>query len=252
VITNVVDKKYHKHIYDYNISVAEKEEKYDCDFDCETILDMVRGLSETNSQLAKNINLNCLSIDVRPNPIVNEKHVCKMNIKPISLGRAFFEVDGQGQHHGADGPKLLFYDSQDSEEENKYKETNLIDYIHPEEEKESMDSEHLWPFGLQLNLISTLLYMANYFVAGPTSVEYVNALGADEALAGKFYLYFPLIYQTNIKSIPFSKVWLLEQLLGRLWSPPSFSLSGPTILLESHLFALQYYSVLEISCMHQP
>mmetsp|Transcript_24733 Transcript_24733/g.36265 ORF Transcript_24733/g.36265 Transcript_24733/m.36265 type:complete len:564 (+) Transcript_24733:106-1797(+) len=40
-----------------------------------------------------------------------------------------------------------------------------------------------WPLGLHLNLISTCLYMTNYFIAGPTSVRFMDALGADPALA---------------------------------------------------------------------
>ena len=37
---------------------------------------------------------------------------------------------------------------------------------------------------LGLNLFSTFLYMANYFVAGPTSAVYIKTLGGHEALAG--------------------------------------------------------------------
>ena len=37
---------------------------------------------------------------------------------------------------------------------------------------------------LGLNLFSTFLYMANYFVAGPTSAVYIEALGGHKALAG--------------------------------------------------------------------
>lgn len=44
----------------------------------------------------------------------------------------------------------------------------------------------VWPIGLQLNLFSTFLYMTNYFVAGPTSVAYIHALGGHAALASKF------------------------------------------------------------------
>jgi len=37
---------------------------------------------------------------------------------------------------------------------------------------------------LGLNLFSTFLYMANYFVAGPTSAVYIETLGGHKALAG--------------------------------------------------------------------
>lgn len=45
------------------------------------------------------------------------------------------------------------------------------------------ESDYKWPLGLTLNLFSTFLYMTNYFIAGPTSVRYVNALGGHAAFA---------------------------------------------------------------------
>mmetsp|Transcript_19382 Transcript_19382/g.26895 ORF Transcript_19382/g.26895 Transcript_19382/m.26895 type:complete len:668 (+) Transcript_19382:1-2004(+) len=45
------------------------------------------------------------------------------------------------------------------------------------------ESDYKWPLGLTLNLFSTFLYMTNYFIAGPTSVRYVDALGGHAAFA---------------------------------------------------------------------
>lgn len=42
--------------------------------------------------------------------------------------------------------------------------------------------EYYLPLGL--NLFSTFLYMANYFIAGPTSAVYIETLGGNKALAG--------------------------------------------------------------------
>ena len=42
--------------------------------------------------------------------------------------------------------------------------------------------EYYLPLGL--NLFSTFLYMANYFIAGPTSAVYIETLGGHKALAG--------------------------------------------------------------------
>jgi len=43
--------------------------------------------------------------------------------------------------------------------------------------------DDVWPLGLWLNLVAAFLYMTNYYIAGPTSVKYMSALGGDDALA---------------------------------------------------------------------
>ena len=50
------------------------------------------------------------------------------------------------------------------------------------ETKRGLDYYMYLPLGL--NLFSTFLYMANYFVAGPTSAVYIETLGGHKALAG--------------------------------------------------------------------
>ena len=40
------------------------------------------------------------------------------------------------------------------------------------------------PASLALNLLSTFLYMTNYYIVGPSSAKYMTALSAPPSLAG--------------------------------------------------------------------
>lgn len=51
-------------------------------------------------------------------------------------------------------------------------------------ELDALRSRRLDKWSAYLNLLSTFLYMANYYVAGPTGAQYSEALGGDPAVAG--------------------------------------------------------------------
>ena len=89
---------------------------------------------------------------------------------------------------------------------------------------------------LFLNLVSTFLYMTNYYVVGPSSPSYIQQLGGHEALSGLL-----------IGATPFAAMF--SALLYSIWTNTSFRepliFSGGMLLVGNLLYGL----ALECDCL---
>jgi len=56
--------------------------------------------------------------------------------------------------------------------------------VEPQSTPKSASSSTNTTFSLVLNILSCFLYMMNYYIVGPSSVQYANALGAKDAMSG--------------------------------------------------------------------
>ncbi|KAK1741332.1 MFS transporter [Skeletonema marinoi] len=86
-------------------------------------------------------------------------------------------------------------------------------------------------FSLVLNILSCFLYMMNYYIVGPSSVEYANALGAKDAMSGLI-----------IGAMPWAA--LISAVLFSIWSNKSYRspllASGVLLIAGNILYSSAY------------
>ncbi len=76
--------------------------------------------------------------------------------------------------------------------------------VEPQSTPKSASSSTNKTFSLALNIVSCFLYMMNYYIVGPSSVQYANALGAKDAMSGLIIGAMP--WAAMISAVIFS-VW---------------------------------------------
>jgi len=86
-------------------------------------------------------------------------------------------------------------------------------------------------FSLALNILSCFLYMMNYYIVGPSSVQYANALGAKDAMSGLI-----------IGAMPWAA--LVSAVIFSIWSNKSYRspliASGVLLIAGNILYSSAY------------
>jgi len=103
--------------------------------------------------------------------------------------------------------------------------------VEPQPSPKSASSSANTTFSLLLNILSCFLYMMNYYIVGPSSVQYANALGAKDAMSGLI-----------IGAMPWAA--LVSAIIFSVWSNKSYRspllASGVLLIAGNILYSSAY------------